>query len=171
VAKTGKYFNSTSTELKNFVIGKYEKDNSYTEITLLVHFKDINKINEMKVLSNTMITLVQSDSGNVFNYTILPGYAKTSLIDNLYVIINYEGNIISSNGKIEGKRAEWFRSKEYLNTSKNIFFIATFEDAQKKVEKTVEGEKGKSCGLFGLELPLILLGGLVLSAKARWKKK
>lgn len=165
--KSEQYFNSGGTELKSFVIGKNEKDNSFTEIKALIYFKDINKITELKALSNLTISLVEKNAENIFTYTIPPEYSKNNSVENLYVIINYEGNILSSNGKIDKKSVTWFRSKEYLNANKTVALTANFEATKKTDNTSTSNGKEKSCGLFGLELPLILLLGLTLTGKFR----
>lgn len=165
--KAEEYFKSTTTFIKGFKVEKYPSDNTYSQVSVIIGFNDINKINQMKALSESQISLVTTDTGAVFSSIITPAFVKTNSIDNLFMILTYEGGIKSSNGTIKGQNIEWFRSKEYLNTNKNISFFATIESMAKTDTTKKDGGKEKSCGLFGLELPFILLLGLIYSTKLR----
>lgn len=172
--KADQLFNTANLKLQTFEVGKYEKDNSYTEIKARIFFKNITKLSELKALSGIVVSYYKSDTGQVFVYEVPSGYAKSNSIENLYVILNPDANIHSASGKINGKSIEWFRSSEYLNANKNIYFVATLNVPAKNEPKSTGNEvdkngKKESCGLFGIELPLILLGGLVISRKFRSK--
>lgn len=168
--KSAEYFNSSSTNIRLFEIGKDPKDNSLTQITVSMNFKDITQINQMKALSEAKIKFIDTDTGRVFVYAITPEFTKANSLNYLLTILTYNGTVKSTNGKMEGKNIQWSRSKQNIDAKKVMDFIATVE-SESKTTTNPSGDKEKSCGLFGLELPLILLTGLVISGKYRRKRK
>ena len=59
--------------------------------------------------------------------------------------------------------------KEYIDAKKVMDFIATLESDVKTTSKD-SGNKEKSCGLFGVELPLIIFLGFAFTKLANRKK-
>lgn len=167
--KSDEYFKSANSFVKAITIENSAKDNSLLEVTVSIGFKDINKISEIKALTNALISLNKTDTGNVFKYVITPAFTKTNSIDNVYTILTYNGKLISSNADAGKGNVSWYRSKEYLNI-KDIFLYATLESDVKTVTKDSE-TKEKSCGLFGLELPIIISLGFVFSKLTRRRKE
>lgn len=160
--KSDEYFKSGNTTIRLFNVDKDTKDNSLMRVTVGIAFKDVSKLNEMKAFSDAQVTIKNTDSGKVFTYFITPAFTKSNSLDNVYTILNYNGAIISSNGKIAGTKVDWFRGKEFLNT-KVIYLVATLESEKKTDSGNSSADgKEKSCGSFGLELPLILLGGFII---------
>ncbi len=171
------YFNSPTTYIQLFKAGQYDKDNSFTEVSVTVAFTDINKLNGILALKDSQDTLYQTDSGSVFRYIITPAFTRNNSLENVYIILNYEGKVISTDGVITDKNIGWYRAKEYLHSSINLYFFATLEPlTNNKVDvnknsNTSTGTKEKSCGLFGFELPFILLFGLMIRKISRKRKK
>lgn len=166
------YYASSNTVLKGFKMDKYAQDNSFTEVNVIIGFKDINKLSLMKPMSESKVSITPTDSGDVFKSIITPTFIKSNFIDNLYTILTFSGTKKSTNGAIKNDNIEWFRSKEYLNTNKEIGFYAVIE-MDKKVTTTKDSpeNKEKSCGLFGLELPVIISLGFAFSKFAKRRKE
>lgn len=171
--KSAEYFNSSNTSIRLFEVGKDPKDNSLTQVTVSMNFKAITDINQMKALSEAKVKFSETDTGKVFVYAITPEFTKANSIDYLLTILTYNGEVKSSNGKMEGKNIQWSRNKQNIDAKKVMDFIATVKTELKTTSNSSNstGEKEKSCGLFGIELPIILLGGLVISQKLRTSKK
>jgi len=169
--KAEQMFNSANTQLQAFEVGKNAKDNSSTEVKARIHFTNITKIVDVKALNSVIVSFNKTDTGTVLTYMVPAAYGKSNSIENLYVIVNYDGKIRSSSGKLNANSTEWYRSNEFLNANKNIYFVATFEGIQmndpNKKQPAAGNEKKESCGLFGIELPLILFGGALISRKFR----
>jgi len=170
---SAEYFNSSNTNIRLFEVGKDPNDNSRTQITVSMNFKAITDINKMKALTEAKVNFTETDTGTVFVYVITPEFTKANSIDYLLTILTYNGEVKSSNGKIEGKNILWSRSKQNIDAKKVMDFIATVKSEPKTTSNSSNSSDGdkKSCGLFGLELPIILLGGLVISRKLRKSKK
>lgn len=167
--KSEEFFNSNNTSIRLFEVSNDPKDNTIIQVIVSMNFKDINKISEMKALSNAIVGLYNTDSGNVFKYVITPTFTKANSLDNVYTILIYNGKLKSSNGDSGKESISWFRAKEYLN-KKDIFLYAVLESEVKTVSKDNEN-KEKSCGLFGLELPIIISLGFVFSKFAKRRKE
>ncbi|MBK7158113.1 MAG: hypothetical protein IPH77_06025 [Ignavibacteria bacterium] len=167
--KSAEYFNSSNTSIRLFEISKDPKDNTLIQITVSMNFKDISSINEMKALPDAKVSITETDTGKVFVYTITPEFTKSNSISYLFTILTYNGVVKSSNGKIEGKNVQWSRSKEYIDAKKVMDVIATLESDVKTTSKD-SGNKEKSCGLFGVELPLIIFLGFAFTKLANRKK-
>lgn len=167
--KSDEYFKSANSFVKAITIENSSKDNTLIEVTVSIGFKDINKISEIKALTNAIIGLNKTDTGYVFKYVITPVFTKANSLDNVYTILTYNGKLISSNGDTGKENVSWYRSKEYLNI-KDIYLYATFESEVKTVSKDND-TKEKSCGLFGLELPIIISLGFVFSKFAKRRKE
>jgi len=167
--KIEEYFKSPSSKIFRSDIGISKNDNTLIEVTVVIHFSDFSKLSEMKSFSNIRTGLSQSDSGNIFRNVFTTDFLKNNTIDQIYCTLNSDNKIKSSNGKIDDKEVVWFRGKGYIDVNKDIQFIATFESDVKTSSKETEGD-GKSCGLFGMELPLILLSGLVISLRMKKNK-
>ncbi len=169
--KLADYFKAPNSYIQLSTVEKSQKDNTMTQVTVVISFTDISKLGDAKGLAHTNFSYTQTDSGAVLKNTINPDFVKTNMVDQIYYVLKSEGDIKSSNGKVTDKSAEFFRGKDYLNGTE-INFVATVEsDGKTTSNKTVAGEeKGKSCGLFGLELPFLMLGGLVFSFNRKRKK-
>ena len=160
--KSEEYFNSSNTSIRIFTVEKDPKDNSLLQVIVAMNFKDLNRINEMKALSNAQVSLTKTDSGNVFKYFITPAFTKANFLESVYTILIYNGKFKSSNGDaVANGSITWYRGKEFLNI-KDIYLFATIE-SEVKTETNTTGEKGKSCGLFGFELPILLIAGLAFN--------
>jgi hypothetical protein len=124
----------------------------------------------MKALKEAQVTFINSDSGKNFAYVITPSFTKSNSLNSVYTVLTNSGAIKSANGKVDGNSVVWYKGKEFLS-SKNILLLATLESDENSPGNTSSGEQEKSCGLFGIELPLILLTGLVFSGNLKRRRK
>jgi hypothetical protein len=182
------YFSSQNTTVQNAKLNFDIKDSTYF-MTLEIDFKNINKINQAKGFSGIVARWFGTDTGAVFNYTILAGKSTIEYFDPQSYIVNFENSVKSTNGVKTDKNVTWGnRTSKNTNFSKDQTMAAStsgsvpksldttpaspMSQEQKtagKDEKQVEKSE-KSCGLFGFELPLILLAGYVFSLTSKRRK-
>ncbi len=141
--------NSDVTELKTEVI----ESDSTSHVRLKISFKDFNKLPEAKGFSNTKTEWKKDDGKYIFNYTQgKDTVSADKLASGEYKLIygfNFPDEVIISNGVIDGNSVRWEKSLSQLKDD----IVMTAE---------IKNERG-ACGLFGLELPGILLLGLMYS--------
>lgn len=183
------YFSSgKEVQVKNISIYPNKTDTTQTSVSFDIDFRNINSLSELKGFSNNKISYnAGEDNNRLFRWVISPESAGN--LEQIRCVITFEcESLSSSNGSVQDKTITFFRDNKKSDFSKEVVLGATIKtdgktalntdtkteakpDASGKqdVKKKTEGE-GKSCGLFGLELPLILLSGLVFSYKFRRKK-
>lgn len=175
--KVKEYFSIPSGEIVKTSIYKDPKDANITNVSINLLVKDINKISNAKALNGLRTGYVKSDSGYVLSWLIPTSFMQSNSVDTYQFLLSVDGAIKSTNGVIKNNVCSWYIFKDKMNPN-GAYFLATLNpDPSKIVKNETEtttnpsGEKEKSCGLFGLELPLILLTGLVISGKYRRKRK
>ena len=179
------YFSSPATTVKNAKLNFDAKDSTYF-MTLEIDFKNLNKINQAKGFSGIQAKWFGTDTGAVFSYTILAGKSAIQFFDPQSYIVNFENSIKSANGVKTDKNVTWGnRTSKNTNFSKDQTLTATTNGTVPKSLDTTPGapikqdqktagknekqeEKSeKSCGLFGFELPFIMLAGYTFSARRK----
>lgn len=163
-----------SSELKD-----YSQDNSFSQNQLVLQFNDITKLGSLGALSGMDVNTFATDTGKILSFAVTPGFVTKNSLNALYVILNYEGEILFASDKkiIDKKRAEWFRGSQFIKSDKNIYFVALLESVagvKPNEKKKDEGGDKSSCGLFGFELPLVLLLGFsygVIAKRSRANSK
>lgn len=167
--KINEYFGSNKIKVFESKISASAKDNTMTEVYVSLTFSNINDLNSLKGLANNQFSFSVSDSGNVFKSSITPEFNTVNSINQIYCVLNSKADIISSNGQIKDKSVSWFRAKEFLDKNTTNFIATIFS---KNIKKTATDNKveEKSCGLFGIELPVIFLLGTVLMNYRRKKE-
>lgn len=161
--KLAEYFKAPNSYIQLSKIEKNPKDNSQTQVVVIISFTDISKLGDAKGLTDIIFSLDQTDSGRVFKNIIKPEFVKGNLLNQIFLALNSESEIKSANGKITGKSVNFFRGKDFIDGKNSINFIATIEGGSSNTSSngsSLSGEKEKSCGLFGIELPFILISGL-----------
>lgn len=161
--KLAEYFKAPNSYIQLSKVEKNPKDNTQTQVVIVISFTNISKLGEAKGFNGMSFSYDPSDSGRVFRNIIKPEFVKENLINQIYGLLNSENDVKSSNGKLSGKSVTFFRGKEYIDGKSNISFIATVEgggDNTASNNSGTNGDKEKSCGLFGIELPFVLLSGL-----------
>ena len=142
-----------------------EKD-STTHIEVDITFKDFNKLTETSGFSNIDLGYEKGDDVSTFHYKI-PKDTAISLTytkdwNTLTYTFEFPGEIIETNGKLDPNAKD-----------KNIvtWEYKTSDHAKNDLEFTAKiKNKSGICGLFGIELPVVLLFGLVLFMSNSRKK-
>lgn len=169
--KINEYFGSSKTKIFESTISANSKDNTITEVYVSLTFSSVSDLNSLKGLVNNQFSFSVSDSGNVFKSSISPEFITLNSINQIYCVLNSKADIVSSNGQVKEKSVTWFRAKEYLNKNTTNFVATIFsKNIKKTASQNIEQEKGKSCGLFGIELPIVFLFGTVLMNYRRKRK-
>ncbi len=144
-------YTSSNTEISDVKIEKNPED-STTHVTLNLKFYNINKITDAKAFSKVKATWEKHKEGMLFQYILIKDTSnanKFGMSDyKLLFEFEFPNDIVRTNGRMEDNTAYW----EF-----------TIADLKEDVEMTaIVKEGGKGCGLFGAELPVILLTGLFL---------
>ena len=151
-AKAKANYSSSNTEVSDIVIKKNETNDSLIEVSLNVKFKDINKLTDAKAFSKIKASWAEGKEGKEFKYVLLQDTANAKNMGMNEYKLTYEfefpGEVISTNGKKDGNTVKW--ENTVADLKKDIEFTATVKSG------------GKKCGLFGLELPIIILTGLTV---------
>lgn len=142
---------SSNTEVSEVKIEKNLEDTT-THVTLNLKFTNINKITDAKAFSKVKTTWEKHQEGMLFQYILIKDTSnanKFGMSDyKLLFEFEFPNDIVRTNGRMEDNKAYWEK---------------TIADLNKDVEMTaIVKEGGKGCGLFGIELPMILLTGLFL---------
>lgn len=151
-----KKYSSAFTEVSKFKRISYPADTS-THILLDINFKDINKITEANGYSNIDISYIKGKDNTQFRYyipkdtTINLAYTKEK--HTLEYIFEFPSEVLETNGTIDNTSKEKNVVKWKFQTSDHV--SNDFE-----MTATIKNKSG-ICGMFGIELPLILLFGLV----------
>lgn len=142
---------SSNTEVSEVKIEKNLED-STTHVNLNLKFTNINKITDAKAFSKVKATWEKHQEGMLFQYILIKDTSnanKFGMSDyKLLFEFEFPNDIVRTNGRMEDNTAYWEK---------------TIADLNEDVEMTaIVKEGGKGCGLFGAELPVILLTGLFL---------
>jgi len=159
-----KNFESPNTTLKLAKLDYDIKDSTYI-ITIELEFKELNDLAEIPGFNYAIVDIEPSDSSDVFKYVLLKNSELYKYINGVTFIAEFESPVLSTNGTLEGNKVTW---KNTINGKKsdpsnNLVYFANL----KSNGSEGSGEKGKGCGLFGFELPFLVLGGLVLTYRRK----
>lgn len=152
-----KKYSSAYTEVSTPKKFNFPNDTT-THIQVDIAFKDINKITEANGFSNIQVSYVKENDRTVFRYfiprdtTLNLKYTKDK--NTLEYSFEFPFEVVETNGTIDnsvkgGKVVKWK-------------FPASAHGKEDLEMKAVIKNKSGICGMFGIELPLILLFGLVL---------
>lgn len=135
-------------------------DDSTKHVTVDIKFKDLNKLSGAKGFEKVKATWKEGDEGMDFSYTLLQDTSNAKNMGASDTKLDYEfefpAEVLSTNGKKDGQKVVWNK---------------TLADLKEDVEMTatVKTEK-KGCGLFGIELPLVVFAGMVFLLSRKRKK-
>jgi hypothetical protein len=153
-------FSSSNTDVTNVKIEeKNDTDTTKsTHVYLDIKFKDINKLTDAKGFSKIKVSWEKGKDGMDFKYTLLKdtvnsGYGMDSY--KLTYEFNFPNEIISTNGKAEGQKVTW--NKDLSDLKEDVIMTATVKSPKK-------------CGLFGIELPILVFLGIFMVYSFRRKK-
>ncbi|HRE41692.1 MAG TPA: hypothetical protein PLG90_10180 [Ignavibacteria bacterium] len=158
--KARKNYESSNTTINSLKV-EDKLDDSTKHVYVDLDFKDINTLNSAKGFEKIISSWKEGKDGMDFSYTVPKdttnsgnmGASDTKLI----YTFEFPDEVISTNGRKDGKKAIF--EKTLADLKEDLVMTAT-----------VKGAAKKGCGLFGIELPLILLVGLTYMAARRRKK-
>lgn len=152
-------YTSPVTEIKE--MKKYsEMGDTTTHVSLLIAFKDFNKLSEAPGFAKIKTQWTKGEDGMDFKYiiprdtTIKKEYIRAE--DKLNYTFTFPNEVKASNGIIEGNSAKWSKS------------VTDLADGEIEMTATIK-TKSKFCAIFGLELPLVLLLGLIFINRKKIK--
>lgn len=156
--KAREKFSSPTTQVGDVKIEE-KKEDSTKHVYLDLKFKDINKLTDAKGFSKIKASWQKGKEGMEFVYTLLKDTANAGFGMSDYKLVyefEFPNEVISSNGKVEGKKVTWNKTLADLNSD---------------VEMKAVIKSEKKCGIFGIELPIVIFLGLILRYHLRSKKK
>lgn len=189
-------FSSPDSKIEKNLVYSDPKDNSITGVNVIITIKDINKISGIKAFKDLKTVWKKEGSEMMFKWNFPVSYMKDNMIDTYQFILTSEDQIKSSNGVFRDNSYDWFIYADKIDP-KGAFFTAAInatdnnnvspsseknvvsgEDnsmqdnnsAEQEMDKTNPEEK-KSCGVFSIELPVIILLGMSGSYIMRKRKK
>jgi|WetSurMetagenome_2_1015567.scaffolds.fasta_scaffold302995_1 hypothetical protein len=153
-------YTSANTEVSDIKIEKNTTTDSVTTVTLKVKFKDINKLSDAKSFSKVKASWEKGKEGMDFKYTLLQDTSNANTFGASDYKLNYEfefpGEVLSTNGKKDGQKVSW--NKTVADLKEDLDFTSTVKVTKK-------------CGLFGIELPVIFILGMVTMVAIKRRKR
>lgn len=147
--KATKNFTSANTEVTNITIDNFDYDSS-THVQLNISFNDLNKISNAGGFTNIKALWVRNNDKIDFKYLIKKDTSAANSPDadkyNLEYKFEFPDEVISSDGTVKGNSVIW--NKTVGDLKNDIEMNACIK------------AKSKICGIFGIELPVILFFGL-----------
>lgn len=177
VDKIREYFTVPTGEIKKALSYKDQNDPNLLTATVDIVVKDFSKITSAKALNGIKISLGKTDSGMVYSWLVTPAFMQTNSVETYQYLLSAEGDLKSSNGQIVDKVCRYFVYKNKMDPA-GAYFVTTYipgkvESQTSSGTNNTGSEKpegsGKSCGLFGYELPFVLFLGFIYSFKIRKK--
>lgn len=155
-AQVKKKFTSLNSDVTEVKIDNDESDSS-SHVRVKITFKDFNKLNEAEGFSKTKSIWKKEKDKIIFNYTLMKDTVSSDkMASDEYKLIygfSFPDQVLTTNGDVEGNLVTWDKSLSDLN--EDIVMSAEIND-----------ESGV-CGLFGIELPLVLLFGMSVLYRRR----
>jgi uncharacterized lipoprotein YehR (DUF1307 family) len=147
-------YSSVNSEVTSAKVEKKDSD-STTHVNVELNFKDITKLPSAVAFKNVKVSYEKGSEGMDFKYVLLKDTAGHSGDNKLNFDFEFPSDVISTNGKKDGNKVSWTK---------------TISDLKNDVEMTATVKSGKKCGLFGLELPIIVFTGLIFAGLKRRKQ-
>jgi len=167
-----KKYSSGNMEITNMRRVKSNVDTT-THIELNIVFKDFNKLSESNGFANNEASYVKGKDGMDFRYfipkdtSIRMDYVKD--INTLEYIFEFPDEVTATNGTIEETVNE--KGEKKNNQVKWVFQLKDHATENFELTATVK-DSFSICGMFGLELPIVFLFGMViLNSKKIFNKK
>jgi hypothetical protein len=152
-------YTSSNTEVTSVNISD-NLDDSTKHVKMEINFKDINGLPGAKGFEKVATSWKEGEEGMDFMYTLKQDTSNAKNMGasdtKLTYTFEFPGEVISTNGRKDGQTVVWEK---------------TLADLNEDVEMTATVKKeGGSCGLFGLELPVMVLAGMAFMYGFRRKK-
>jgi hypothetical protein len=157
-----KKYSSGNMEVTNMRRVKSNVDTT-THIEVNIIFKDINKLSESNGFSKIDVSYIKGKDGMDFRYFI-PNDTSLRLdyvkeINTLEYIFEFPDEVISTNGTVEETVNE--KGEKMKNQVRWKFQLKDHATENFELTATVK-DSFSICGMFGIELPVIFLFGMVL---------
>lgn len=149
-------YSSGNTEVTDLKVEENQAD-STKHVRLTVKFKDFNKISDAKGFAKTKPSWTEGKEDMEFKFVINKQEQSSGLTSSNKLVYEFEfpAEVVSTNGVKDGKKVTWNK---------------TLTDLKEELVMTANVKKaGKKCGIFGLELPIVVLFGVSLLALSRKK--
>ncbi|MCX7832802.1 MAG: hypothetical protein N2490_01155 [Ignavibacteria bacterium] len=149
-------YSSGNTEVTDLKIEENQSD-STKHVRLTVKFKDFNKISDAKGFAKTKPFWGEGKEDMEFKFVINKQEQSSGFTASNKLVYEFEfpGEVLSTNGVKDGKKVTW--NKTLADLKEDLTLTANIKKESKK------------CGIFGLELPIIVLLGISLLAISRKK--
>ena len=157
--KASSNYSSSNTEVKDVKVEE-DLEDSTKHVTVEMTFKDLNNLSSAKGFEKIKTSWKEGDDGMDFTYTLLQDTSSAKNMgakDNkLDYEFEFEDEVVSTNGRKDGNKVVWNN---------------TLADLKEDVEMTATIKGGKKgCGLFGIELPLVVFAGIIFLVNRKRKK-
>jgi hypothetical protein len=170
--KIEEWFASPKTKIYSSKVDKGGVDNAMLNVEVTLNYGNVSDLGKIKALEGIRIETFQTDTGMVLRNIISPSFTNANSINQYYFSFKPEVEVRSSNGAQKGKDVIFFRPKGYIDGKTDIVFTATLvtggkESSASNGNSGKKDDGGKSCGLFGFELPFILSLAYAFSMRRR----
>lgn len=168
------YFAFTGAQVKRGIVYKDPVDlENRMAVTVEIVATDFSKISESKAFHNILAKWAKTDTGAVFSWYVPAADFQQNSIETYQFVLNSDPEIKSSNGLLKDKELRWFVFGNKVDKN-GAYFVTTvkaegLEMESKDTKKPTESKEPKSCGLFGLEFPVVIFFGMILSYNFRRK--
>ncbi len=159
-AKAKTNYTSSNSEASNVKVAD-KLDNSTKHVTMDITFKNLNDLSKAKGFEKVDASWKEGKDGMDFKYTLKKDTSAAGNMGASDIKLIYEftfpGEVLSTNGTKTDKTVKWEK---------------TLADLKNDIDMTATVKKeGKKCGLFGLEMPIVFLLGMVFVRRFTRKKK
>lgn len=156
---------SSNNEVKNVKV-ENKLDDSTTHVWVDIDFKNINNLNSASGYSKVTPSMKEAEDAMEFSYTIQKDTSASKNMGAEKHELTYEfefpGEVMETNGIKDGNKAKWEKSLKDLK--EDLVFTA-------KIKNDGGSAGGKKCGMFGFELPLVMLAGVLYMARKKNKAR
>ena len=129
-------------------------DDSTKHVTVELSFKNINVISSAKAFEKIKASWKEGKEGMDFSYFVPKDTSNAGNMGASDIVLNYEfefpAEVLKTNGRKDGQK---------------IIYEKKLSDLKNDLEMTATVKsEGKKCGLFGMELPLLVLAGMLVTS-------
>jgi hypothetical protein len=157
--KASSNYSSNNTEVKDVKVEENLED-STKHVTVEMTFKDLNNLSAAKGFEKIKASWKEGDDGMDFTYTLLQDTSSAKNMGASDTKLDYEfefeDEVVTTNGRKDGNKVVW--DKTLADLKEDIEMTATVKSAK------------KGCGLFGIELPLVVFAGIIFLVNRKRKK-
>jgi len=158
-SKVKSKYSSSNNSVKDIKVEE-KLDDSTKHVNVTIDFDDLNKLNSATGFQKVTPTWKEGKEGTEFSYILKKDTSAAKNMNSSKYELVYEfefpDDVLETNGIKDGNKVKWERTLKDLK--EDLEFTATIKSDG---EGTSSSEKGKKCGLFGLEMPLIFALGMV----------